>query len=68
MVERVPTRERELRGRRLVSQRVCGPRFASVAEAAGGMLATQAQDFHGAKWALALRSAAREVDGDAALS
>ena len=33
-----------------------GPRFASVAKAAARMLATQAQDFHGAKWALALRS------------
>jgi len=68
MAERAATRERELRGRRLASQRVCGPRFASVAEAAAGMLATQAQDFHGAKWALALRSTGREVDVDAALA
>ncbi len=67
MVEPAAT-GRELRGHRLVSQRVCGPRFASVAEAAGGMLATQAQDFHGAKWALALRSTGREVDVDAALA
>jgi len=68
MVERAATRERELRGRRLVSQRVCGAPFPSVAEAAAGMLATQAQDFHGAKWALALRSTGREVDVDAALA
>ena len=67
-VERVATGGRELRGGRLVSQRLCGPRFASVTDAAAGMLATQAQDFHGAKWALALRSTGREVDVDAALA
>jgi hypothetical protein len=68
MVGRSDAGRRELRARRLSSQRLRGARFGSVADAASGMLATQAQDFHGAKWALALRSTAREVDVDAALA
>ncbi|ARC57654.1 hypothetical protein AS850_11285 [Frondihabitans sp. 762G35] len=41
--------------------------FASVVEAAAGMLATQAQDLAGAKWALALRSSTSIDDVDEAL-
>lgn len=58
----------ELARRRLAAQGVAGPGHASVAEAASVLLATQAQDFHGAKWALALRSTGREADVDAALA
>lgn len=45
-----------------------GPRHLDVESAASAMLATQAQDFHGAKWALALRSSGSEADVDAALA
>jgi hypothetical protein len=54
--------------RRLVAQGVVGPRHPDVESAAKAMLATQAQDFHGAKWALALRSTRSEIDVDAALA
>jgi hypothetical protein len=41
--------------RRLFSQHLAGPRFASVTEAVGWMGAIQSQDYFGAKWALGQR-------------
>lgn len=58
----------EIARRRLLAHGVAGPAAPSVAEAAHRLLATQAQDLHGAKWALALRSAGLESDVDAALA
>ncbi|BDZ51828.1 hypothetical protein GCM10025867_40690 [Frondihabitans sucicola] len=49
----------ELVLRRLASQAVTGERHSTIEAAAAAQLATQAQDFHGAKWALALRSTGR---------
>ncbi|MCU1526429.1 MAG: hypothetical protein JWP75_192 [Frondihabitans sp.] len=59
---------RDLARRRLVSQHVAGDPSASVEQAATSLLATQAQDFAAAKWALGLRSTGRESDVDEALA
>src|SRR4051812_7144804 len=68
MVDRSEAGRRALRGRRLMAQRLSSKRCASVADAASWMLATQAQDLHGARWGLALRSTGRGHDVDAALA
>src|SRR5438270_12496382 len=41
---------------RLRNQRLVGPRFKSAADVVGWFGAVQAQDYGGAKWALALRT------------
>ncbi len=42
-------------GRRLRQQRLSGKQFSTPAEAVAWLGAAQAQDFHGAKWAIGLR-------------
>ena len=46
---------RAIAWRRLVTQRLAGPTFASAGEAVRSLLAVQSQDYPGAKWALAQR-------------
>lgn len=58
----------EIARRRLAAQGVAGPAEPSVAGAAHRLLATQAQDLHGAEWALALRSTGLRSDVDEALA
>jgi Winged helix DNA-binding domain len=58
----------DLARRRLVSQRIAGDPGQTVEQAAATMLATQAQDFAAAKWALGLRSTGLESDVDSALA
>lgn len=54
--------------RRLSSQRLIGPRFDHAAEVVGWLGAVQAQDYHGAKWAVGQRmESATDADLDAAL-
>jgi hypothetical protein len=52
----VPTNA-DVARRRLVNQRLVGPSFRSVVDAVGRLGAVQAQDYAGAKWALAQRVA-----------
>ena len=54
---------------RLRNQRLAGRRFRTAAEVVGWFGAVQAQDYAGARWALALRTkAARESDVESALA
>lgn len=54
--------------RRLRNQRLIGPGFETPAEVAGWLGAVQAQDYNGAKWAVAQRmTTATDADLDAAL-
>lgn len=60
MTDRVDASARQPTGRaiawrRLVTQRLAGPTFASAGEAVRSLLAVQSQDYPGAKWALAQR-------------
>ncbi len=58
---------RAIAWRRLIAQRLAGATFGSAGEAVRSLLAVQAQDYPGAKWALAQRlEGATDADLDAA--
>ena len=57
----------DLQKRRLTAQHLLDREHSSVVDVARSQLATQAQDFHGATWALALRSASTVSDVGIAL-